>query len=291
MFFVLSSGRSGSQSIAVALNEYKNCTCYHEREPDFAVEAPLFHYGQYSSDKIKKMFMETRPKNSSIYKYGESNLQFCLILPVLESMYPEAKYIWLIRDGRDVVASMYDRKWFDTEDKTIWDEWKKARLQGDLAGDFSVEEWKHISRFSKCCWLWKKYNLLIENHVFHIEKSRWRRVRLDRLKTDMPGIAQFLGLNEKESVPVEKRNVAYQPVTYWENWNSEQRHEFEVMCGEVMDRWFKEWKGRDGQWNKIEPEKPDSAGFILRVKRGIIGVPRWLRMKGGWLKRKMKGDL
>jgi len=287
MFFVLSSGRSGSQTIASTLDGYGNCVCTHHREPELVIEATQYYYGEYSENEIAKVLSDTRTKDSQNKIYGDVNLQYSLIMPIIEQVFPDAKYIWLIRDGRDVVSSMYYRRWYDPEDLKVPDEWKKARLHGDRTGDFSTSEWQAMSRFAKCCWLWKKYNLIIESHLRRLDQKRWMGVRLDRLKVTLPNIAKFLGLIDTRKVMVEKLNVAYQAVTYWEGWNTEERKIFESICGEVMDKWFPEWRDGDGNWQRINSEAPDKAGLLICLKRQIMSLPLKARFKAGDLKRRI----
>jgi hypothetical protein len=287
MFFVLNSGRSGSETICRALDSYNNCVCSGEPEPVLALEATQYLYGEYPGDRIAEILLSTRQSDSEKLVYGEVNLQLSLIVPVIEQVFPGAKYIWLIRDGRDVAASMYYRRWYDMEDYKISEKWKEARLQGDRTGDFTSSEWNMMNRFAKCCWLWKKYNLVIESNMQKLDSERWMCVRLDRLNSTMPKIAQFLGLYIDHDVLVEKLNVAYQSVTYWENWDNEMRSSFESYCGDVMDRWFPEWRTDKGIWQKIESETPQKADLMLRVKRWVAGLPLSALKKARELKKRI----
>ncbi|MBI4707246.1 MAG: hypothetical protein HY761_04910 [Candidatus Omnitrophica bacterium] len=289
MFFVLSSGRSGSRTIATALNSFSNCTCFHHPEPELVIEATQYYYGEYPEEQVAEVLRSTRVKKSINKIYGEVNLQLSLLVPVIEKVFPSAKYIWLIRDGRDVVASMYYRGWFDPDDPKVPEEWKKGRLQGDRTGDFPLQEWEQMNRFEKCCWLWKKYNLVIETHIHSLDSGRWMKVRLDRLKTTMPQIAKFLDLRGERKVLVEKLNIAYQPVRYWEGWDEEMRKSFELICGADMDRWFPEWRTDKGVWRKIDTEQPDEAGLSLRLKRWFAGLPVKARANAGALKQRIFG--
>ncbi|RJO61117.1 hypothetical protein C4544_03660 [candidate division WS5 bacterium] len=287
MFFVLSSGRSGSLTIASTLDSYGNCVCIHHREPELVIESTQYYYGEYPGSRIAEVLRDTRPNDTQNEIYGDVNLQYSLIVPIIEQVFPEGKYIWLIRDGRDVAASMYYRRWFDPEDLKVPNSYKRARLQGDLTGDFSPSEWQAMSRFAKCCWLWKKYNLIIESHLKGIDQEKWMSVRLDRLKLTLPDIAKFLGLINETNVIVERLNVAYQSVTYWERWNIEERKTFESICGEVMDKWFPEWRDRDGIWQKINSETPDKAGLLIYLKRQIVNLPLKARYKAGEIKKRI----
>lgn len=269
MFFVLSSGRAGSRTIAKALDACSNCTCLHHPQPEFVVEASRYFYGEIDGDEIGKEFSATRPRSTDRHVYGEVNLQLSLIFPILDELYPASKFIWLLRDGRDSVASMFGRHWYDPGYTRVPKEWHDARLQGDRTGDFSPEEWASMDRFDRCCWLWGKYNDVIEDSFSRIDESRFMRVRLDQLKRDLPRVAEFLSLKPTRDVLVQKHNAAKQPVSYWHEWTAPMRAAFEKRLGDRMDRWIPEWRDSKGQWQSIRHEDPDMEPIRIRVKNHL----------------------
>lgn len=268
LFFVLSSGRSGSKTIAQTLGQLPRCVCLHHPAPELVVEATQCYYDGTGAEEIKRVLKDTRPMATDRDTYGEVNLQLSLLIPILNDAFPTCKFIWLIRDGREAVASMYDRGWYDTSNTKVPQEWHRARLQGDRTGDFSTAQWNSLTRFQRCCWIWKKYNLVIERELGTMEKQRWTSVRLDRLKNTLPELAAFLGLTWRR-VLVEKHNVAIQPVKHWEDWESAQRNQFEQLCANDMDRWFPQWRDGDGAWKRIDAEKPDQPGPLVMAKRKL----------------------
>jgi hypothetical protein len=80
---------------------------------------------------------------------------------LLSEILPQAGFIWLIRDGRAVVASTVGRGWFDDHElegvppeKYMKRQWKTHRLNGALCGALSGEEWRQMSVFERNCWYW-----------------------------------------------------------------------------------------------------------------------------------------
>ena len=128
MYFVLSTGRAGSRTIATALNQLPGTVCRHHPKPELAAEATAFHLGEYSRDELAETLKETRPETVDGKVYGEVALQHTLLFPVLRDVFPQAQYIWLIRDGRDSVASMYYRGWYDETYPRQGLMWRQARL-------------------------------------------------------------------------------------------------------------------------------------------------------------------
>jgi hypothetical protein len=267
MFFVLSSGRSGSKTIATALDQFSNCVCLHHPKPELVIEATEAFYGDRQIQEVEKILQETRQPTVDGKIYGEVNLQLSLLVPSLQRLFPDARYVWLLRDGRDAVASMYYRGWYDPAQTRVADVWHKGRLLGNRTGDYSDVDWERLTRFEKCCWIWKKYNLIIEQRLSEMPAHRWKKIYLESLKRSLDDLAGFLDLQKPATVLVEKTNIAMQPVVAWREWTPEQHTQFKVVCGEAMDRWYPQWRDASGRWQQIECEKPDQPPFVERTRR------------------------
>jgi hypothetical protein len=269
MFWVLSSGRSGSETIARTISQFRGCVCLHHPQPELVIEATAYFYGDSPREEIAGALRDTRQPLHRGQTYGEANLQLSLLIPLLDELYPESTFLWLIRDGRDTVASMYYRGWYDPCNERVPEHWHRARLQGDRTGDFDPETWASMGRFERCCWLWRKYNLVIESNLSNLDERRWMRIRLDQLRNQLKPLASFLGAKLPRKALVERHNVALQPVTPWEQWPSSQRGQFEKVCGCEMDRWFPEWRSPDGTWHPIVAPPADRPPLLKRARRFI----------------------
>jgi hypothetical protein len=192
-------------------------------------------------------------------------------------IFPDARYVWLLRDGRDAVASMYYRGWYDEASANVAEVWHRGRLAGDRTGDFSRDQWQSLTRFEKCCWIWKKYNELIEERLAELPPESWRKVYLESLKGSLDELASFLGLQKPAIVLVEKTNAAVQPVVAWHAWLPEQRAQFEAHCGAVMDRWYPAWRDARGNWQQVQSEKPDQPPLVERTRRAAARIGRRIK--------------
>ena len=225
------------------------------------------HCADEGGEDIARILRETREPVVDGKVYGEVNLQHTLLFPILRDVFPDAQYIWLIRDGRDSVASMYYRGWYDEVYPRQGLMWRRARLHGDRTGDFSSQEWAELSRFEKCCWCWSKYNRLIEKQFSDLDENMQTSVRLDRLTSSVPRLQNFLGLSEQGKVVVEQLNTARQPVSYWARWTPTQRAAFARQCGAEMDRWFPEWVSPSGVWRSLAAEPVHRPGRVESLVR------------------------
>jgi len=289
MYFVLSTGRAGSRTIATALNQIPGTVCLHHPQPELAAEATAYHLGEYPAAELAQTLRETRRATVDGQVYGEVNLQHTLLFPILREVFPEAQYIWLIRDGRDSVASMYYRGWYDEVYPRQGIMWRRARLHGDRTGNFSAEQWRGLTRFEKCCWCWSKYNRLIEERLAELDATMQTKVRLDRLTSAMPRLQAFLGLSGSGKVVVEQLNTARQPVSYWTRWTPAQRESFERLCGEDMDRWFPEWLSPSGIWRDLAAEPVHRPGRIESLVRSGRATAERVGAKLGRVSARLRG--
>lgn len=276
MFVVLSSGRSGSRAISRVFQQFPECTCYHHPTPEFIREAPEFTYDGAHKEQILGAFHRFDKSSDRDKTYGEVNLNLSLLVPLLEQAIWDLKYIWLIRDGRDTVASMFDRGWYSAEAAQSINKWHRYRLQGDRTEDYSPGEWRVLSPFQRCCWIWKKYNELIEGNLAAVPTERRITVRLNELPIQLDRLAEHVGLRPRR-VFVERDHVSPKPVRYWNAWSNSQRGEFEELCGVVMDRWFPAWRDASGNWLDLVAEELDHPSpiqrFLHRAKVRALRLP------------------
>jgi hypothetical protein len=115
MFFVVSTGRCGSKSIADLLNASPDCVCVHELEPRLISEATAYLYGDLRHEEAVTLLRSTRPSTRNGKQFGESNHKLSYLIPAINAAFPDAKFVWLVRDGRRTVESMYKRGWYRGE--------------------------------------------------------------------------------------------------------------------------------------------------------------------------------
>lgn len=239
-FFILSTGRCGSTTIRDFLNQARNCHCVHEPEPQLIAEATRYAYGEFDHREMVELLRTTRPVQVEGKRYGESNLKLSFVFDALDEAFPQASYVWLLRDGRETVASMHARGWYThSSELHAWERW---RIQGDRVGDVSVQAWMNMSAFEKCCWYWTYVNRLIQRKLNRVA-DRSMRVRVEYLQQASPQVFGFLELTRPETAIVGKANVAmaHHRPEHYSAWPEEQVAIFKDYCGSAMDEWYPGW--------------------------------------------------
>lgn len=240
-FFVVSTGRSGSLTIARTLSQHPDVTCLHEPRAQLIQMSAEWAHGLRDPDAV-------RADLDAIYTasvcrgpiFGESDQNLSVLLDPLLARLPEARVIWLIRDGRDFVASAVRKGWYGGGPppdgrRPAWDMY---RLRGDLCGDVPTDTWGSMSAFERVCWYWSYVNRTIANRVESLREDRWRRVHLENLASEVPSLLNFLGAFPYPAT-IKRHNAGGGTAMAW---STAEARTFERLCGSEMDRWYPAWR-------------------------------------------------
>lgn len=236
IFFVVSTGRSGTTTMAHVLSALPGVQCVHEQEPFLVREAWEYLAGRIHNDYLVERLQATRGPSANGKIWGESNQKLSFMTRPLAQAFPQAKFIWLVRNGADVVASFEHRRTY----RRTRGEWNVYRPSGDVAGDVPPDEWRRMSPFAKCCWYWAFTNRRIKEDLGEAGRP-WMLVRLETLATQLTALGRFLGTCVPASFDVPTANPNRGTVTQWRYWDRIQRREFRHHCGQMMDELYPGW--------------------------------------------------
>ena len=233
IFFILAIGRSGTRFFSGLLNQIKEAYVVHEPVPDdFYAHQRAFHSEKDAYNYImrfRKREIYLRIRDMKIAAYGEVNSALRRHCRALKKAFPNAKFLHLIRDGRDVVRSMMSRKTMTEGDPN-------TRLIFPPEGDPWRGLWSRMSRFEKICWYWQVENNYLRHNIS-------RTVQFEKLISDYRYFKENLltPLDLRLSEDVWKAEVN-RPVNitrsfvipHWKAWDNEMVEKFNNICGEEM---------------------------------------------------------
>lgn len=269
-------------TIAKTLSLINNCMCLHEPSPELILESSAYRYGNISVDEIKGILRETRHHTIDGSIYCESNQTLSLLIPVLTDVFPYARYIWLIRNGLDIVASAYQKQWYTghSENHDRYEDcppieraWINGRIEGDRCSDMSSDEWDALSRFGKCCWYWSYINGVIKNDLKTYALDKYYFLRLEELDEQMGKLINWMGFKVAITPLAGQHNIAKKTPFHWTDWSAEERKIFERFCGQLMDRLYPSWRTSSGVWKGLD-YRP-TTGFFGGIRRNHK-VVKWL---------------
>ena len=256
VFFIVSTGRSGTTTLSRILDSHTEIDCHHERWPQLIRLSWELAHGEKDEFRIrgelKSLYIDSMTFPNKIY--GESDHCLFNMVSMLSQLLPKSKFIWLIRDGRKVVASTVGRGWFDLELERAarpnrfgtGDPWFFYRIQGDKCGSITKEEWDAMTRFQKNCWYWDYVNRTIMRQFNDLEEDRKFILRIEDLHNKLKDLLTFLSVKE-EPLAIQRHNIAQHPKYTFEQWAEEEKIWFEKICGDLMNQFYPGWKAKNGE--------------------------------------------
>jgi hypothetical protein len=167
------------------------------------------------------------------------------MIDVLHEAFPDASFLWLIRNGLDVVASYYSRGAYRQDEIELFSnpsQWVRHRLRGYEVSAMSEAKWERLDSFARNCWFWSWTNKKIRNDLNRVG-AKWLLVRLEDLETMRKNIASFLGLTRTVSPKIPVLNVSPDgKVSKARFWDRSQRESFTRFCGPLMDELYPGWR-------------------------------------------------
>lgn len=124
------------------------------------------------------------------------------LIPELADAFPAAQFVHLVRDGRDVAASLLERGWLagttvpgGTASTTGHDD--AGQRFGEHARfwveDGRGQDFEASSEARRCAWAWRRYEATARQHLGGLDPARVATVRYEELAADPAGVAARLG--------------------------------------------------------------------------------------------------
>ncbi len=150
LFFFLSTARSGSKWLANFLNTATSMRSVHEftlnhrfQEGKLIAEKRTGHgFVDLVNKKkeVRSLLIESRNWIETVKQdFAEANVYLERFLPILKEVFPEAVFVHLHRDPKDVVRSLMNRNWYDT-------------AEDNKHPEMEVDNWKTLTQFEKASW-------------------------------------------------------------------------------------------------------------------------------------------
>lgn len=192
-FFVMSTGRSGTQTLAHLLKLADNAEVWHHPEPKLVEETLLAYWGALDR---RSLFWQAR---GAIIRqtwdagrvHGETDHNMTPFADVIAADVPRARFVALVRDPREFVRSGMRRSYYQTAN--IWDQ---GRLR-PADDDPQKPAFDALEPFDKVCWLWAETYRRIDALTAAIGPDRVRVVRFEDLVAgpdEARALFEFLGL-------------------------------------------------------------------------------------------------
>src|SRR3569832_166947 len=201
--FILGSGRSGTLQVVKLLENIEGIQANHEYLFEKILKsAVLYRMGVVGDEEIKKLLMETYVPavyyaNTPIWLDSSNALPW--IVKPLHELFPNARFIHLLRDGRKVVSSFYHKfsevvyddqcvnivkNWLDNPDVVLLPPPEKKYWRPfPVRGEKYFEEFAHYSRFQRLCYYWQDCNMRIRDSLAIVPDAQKLSIHQEDLET------------------------------------------------------------------------------------------------------------
>jgi Sulfotransferase family len=158
--FVLSTGRTGTQSLARLMGASEDIDSYHEPWDQMLEETKAAYENHPLSDcasaELARHCARTRVRSllaclARRRVYAETSNRLTYIAAPLARFFHKSYFIHLHRHPGDVVRSAMRRHFYDGHP---WDRWRIV----PRADDPFYDAWGGWGAFEKCCWYWRAVN-------------------------------------------------------------------------------------------------------------------------------------
>ena len=257
--FIVSSGRSGTQMCHKLLSTFHEVEAHHEYMCTHVQPLAVLHYIVTAShDTAVK---ELTQLHSAAVFYSEadvwidaSNKLSWLIRPLLQ-LFPSAKFIHLVRDGRKVASSFFHKlgeEIYDDRSVSILKAYlaepdkhacpppeKKYWWNRPVPGHPLADTFGNFDQFQRICFHWAEVHRVILRDLEQVPAEQQLTVKLEDLvacpeQTDK--FLRFLGLRctDYHVALLQRPHNVHVPQDY--SLNERQREQFWKIAGDMMRR-------------------------------------------------------
>ena len=246
--FTLSTGRSGTETLAALFNLATNVFSYHEPAPILYGLSRQAYESQpewSANPAITRIFVEAflaSRRHLLDYAldcgrgYVETSPQVTFLAPFILQALPTARFIVVTRNPQDVVRSGMRRAWYAGNKND------DSRIQPQL-GTQAADNWETFSLFQKNAWLWAATNRYILDWAATIPAEQVLQVRAEEMFQGEASTIERLFTFIHAPVPSQERvqHVLGQKLNRQKSgsfpkaseWSEEMRQQFDELTGEI----------------------------------------------------------
>ena len=182
--FVLSTGRSGTMWLTRLLELAPNFKVHHEPLPELGFAAPIAHSNPTNIEHLKGIFLGGRYeliREAYLLNkhYIETNNRVTFLAPAIYQLFPNAKFIHLIRSPHKFVASGMSRGWYT---KNVIHDDSRPVPPAELK----------LSQEQKILWLWNQTNQFIEQFSSSLPAKQFVTVKSEDIFSNSKLAAQLM---------------------------------------------------------------------------------------------------
>ncbi|EAW35513.1 sulfotransferase [Lyngbya sp. PCC 8106] len=209
--FIFGSPRSGTTFLGNCIAEIPEIS-YHF-EPVLTKAAARYIYtNQWDKNQAKAFYKRVYSWLLRIHLNGDLRLaektpRNCFVLPFLYETFPDARFIHIIRDGRDASISLAKRPWYRNDMRGSGAKDPGGYPFGPIARFWvepdRIEEFETTNDVHRCMWLWRRYLEEASAGAAQLPTDQYYELRYEDLVTnpqeESERLLDFLEIKNTES--------------------------------------------------------------------------------------------
>ena len=206
--FIVGSPRSGTTFLGQCIAALPEVSYHHEPRATKAV-CRYVHNGVWSHSKSKFFYALVyrwlmRVHLDADLRFVEKTPRNSFIIPFLNRMTKDARFIHIIRDGRDVAMSLQKTQWYRNKrkvyDRTAGGE--RGRTPRFWTETHRREEFVSTSDIHRCIWAWRMHTEAVLESATTLDSGQYCEIRYESLlqsQEEWDKILSFLGIFTESS--------------------------------------------------------------------------------------------
>lgn len=262
--FLIGAPRSATTCISKIFEMHPQCAAYTEVEPKLRVLSREYYEGKFTNGvETLKNVRQNLIDQANLHGKVFVDKNPCY-LPFTKDLIDafDAKIVFLVRDGRDVIRSMRDcvlensflfglaedqdlNCKLDSKSLCHNEKWDYSRIR-PLPYEECYNRWPKMDLLERCSWYWSKFNSIILNLSKNLPKDRYTILKTDRSNAaDINLLFRNLDLSKMDDQTlnnlinarvnsIEDKFKRQEKIPYWENWPKNEQEVFNHHAFEIM---------------------------------------------------------
>jgi hypothetical protein len=185
--FVVGAPRSGTTFLGSCIGALPEVS-YHFEPRVTKAAARMVHDGTWSERRAARVFRASygllqMAAAEGGRRFVEKNPENCFVVPFLLRTFPDARFVQIIRDGRDVAVSHAEKPWLAASAAgsggrgrggQAWGPWARWWVERDRVAEFEA-----ASDLTRTAWAWRRFTESAQASLAELPPDRVLTVRYE----------------------------------------------------------------------------------------------------------------
>jgi hypothetical protein len=214
--FVLGAPRSGTTFLGSCIGALPEVS-YHFEPRVTKAAARMVYEGTWSERRAARVFRRSYrllllAAGDGGRRFVEKNPENCFVVPFLVRTFPDAKFVQIVRDGRDVAVSHAEKPWLSAASAgsgrrgrggQAWGPWARWWVERERADEFAA-----ASDLTRTAWSWRRFTSAARDALAQLPADRVLTVRYEDVVSRPEEAARTIGAFFGHAEPPESLRAA-----------------------------------------------------------------------------------